>query len=46
MQISNITVSKHFKNNYLSEYNVYLFNVYLFLGLYSMFPLYKNGLSF
>lgn len=36
MQVFNITVCKHFKNNRLSDYNVYLFNIDLFLGLYSM----------
>ena len=32
MQTFNIVVSKHFKNNYLSENNVYLFNIYFISG--------------
>ena len=32
MQMFNIVVSKHFKNNYLSENNAYLFNIYFISG--------------
>lgn len=32
MQMFNITVNKHFKNNYLNEHNAYLFNIYFISG--------------
>lgn len=32
MQMSDIIVNKHFKNNYLNEYNAYLFNIYFISG--------------
>lgn len=46
MQMLDIIANKHFKNNYINEYNVYLFNIYFISGSVQCYYNRKNGFSF